>query len=125
MKTFTISSPKTIHLLKEYIKTFIATEVVFPGVPPRQWGVAFSPSELNAIYAGLKFVIRKTHPLQDKAMIAAFDQIDESKALDLHWFLYDYWHEVVTILGFYPNLGNNYLSITNEKNDYTRIHRNP
>ncbi|GAB4020109.1 hypothetical protein EXU85_24605 [Spirosoma sp. KCTC 42546] len=125
MKTFTISSPKNIHLLKEYIKTFIATEVVFPGVLPRQWGVAFSPSELNAMYAGLKFVIRKAHPLQDKAMIAAFEQIQEAKALDLHWFLYDYWHEVVAILGFYPNLGTNYLFIMKERNEYMRTHRNP
>jgi hypothetical protein len=117
-----MSSPKNVHLLKEYIKTFIATEVVFPGIPPRKWGVEFSHSELNAIYSGLQFVIRKAHPLQDKAMIAAFEQIDESMLLDLHWFLYDYWREVVFILGLYPTLGDNCLTSYSVKQPYQGWH---
>lgn len=96
-----MSSPKNIHLLKEYIKTFIATEVVFPGIPPRQWGVTFSHSELAAIYNGLNVVIRKVHPLQERAMIAAFEQIDALKPMDLHWFLSDYWREIVAILSIH------------------------
>ncbi|MVM34119.1 hypothetical protein GO755_29065 [Spirosoma sp. HMF4905] len=113
-----MSSPKNVQLLKEYIKTFIATEVVFPGIPPRQWGVAFSPSELNEVYTGLKFVIRKAHPLQDSAMIAAFEQIEASKSLDLHWFLYDYWREVVVIFEFYPNLGEHYPTSYHPRQPY-------
>ncbi|QDK79584.1 hypothetical protein EXU85_13615 [Spirosoma sp. KCTC 42546] len=112
-----MASPINIHLLKEYIKTFIATEVVFPGIPPRQWGAEFSRLELNAIYSGLRFVIKKAHPLQDRAMLAAFEQIDESESLNLHWFLYDYWREVVTILGLYPNLADSYLTSTQERTD--------
>ncbi|GAB4023878.1 hypothetical protein EXU85_13505 [Spirosoma sp. KCTC 42546] len=113
-----MASPINIHLLKEYIKTFIATEVVFPGIPPRQWGAEFSRSELNAIYVGLKFVIKKAHPLQDRAMIAAFEQIDESESLNLHWFLYDYWREVVIILGLYPNLGDSHPSSYSPRQPY-------
>ncbi|MVM29713.1 hypothetical protein GO755_06695 [Spirosoma sp. HMF4905] len=113
MKTTTMSSPKNIHLLKEYIKTLIATEVVFPGIPPRQWGSEFSQSELNAIYFGLKFVIRKAHPLQDMVMIMAFEQIEESEPLELHWFLSDHWRELSTILRLYPNLVDSYLASMN------------
>lgn len=113
-----MTSPININLLKEYIKTFIATEVVFPGVAPRQWGAEFSASELKAIYTGLKFVIRKAHPLQDRAMIAAFEQIDASESTNLHWFLYDYWREVVVILRLFPNLADNYPTSYSPKQPY-------
>ncbi|MVM28469.1 hypothetical protein GO755_00390 [Spirosoma sp. HMF4905] len=102
--------PKNIYLLQEYIKTFIATQVVFPGILPRQWGSQFSQLELNAIHAGLKFVVKKAHPLQDRSMILAFEQIQESESLSLHWFLCDYWRELVIILKLYPNLGDGYLA---------------
>ncbi|QMW04532.1 hypothetical protein [Spirosoma foliorum] len=117
-----MSSPKNVHLVKEYIKTFIATDVVFPGTPPRKWGVEFSRSELNAIYSGLKFVIRKAHPLQDRAMISAFEEIHESVPMDLHWFLYDYWREVVFILDLYPDLGDSYPTTYSTKLPYQGWH---
>ncbi|RAI74126.1 hypothetical protein HMF3257_06800 [Spirosoma telluris] len=74
--------------------------------------------ELNAIYTGLNIVIRKAHPLQDRAMIADFEQIEEFKSLDLHWFLYDYWREVVFILKIYPSLGDNYQTTYSPKQPY-------
>ncbi|MVM38883.1 hypothetical protein GO730_17280 [Spirosoma sp. HMF3257] len=34
-------------------------------------------------------------------MIAAFEQIDALKPVDLHWFLSDYWREIVAILSIH------------------------
>ena len=115
-----MTSPINIHLLKEYIKTFIATEVVFPGIPPRQWGTEFTRLELDAIYSGLRSVIKKAHPLQDRAMISAFEQTEESASTNLHWFLCDYWREVVVILRLYPNLADSLPANMNERTDYMR-----
>ncbi|MVM28856.1 hypothetical protein GO755_02340 [Spirosoma sp. HMF4905] len=108
-----MSAPKNIYLLKEYIKTLIATEIVFPGILPRQWGTAFSQSELNAIYFGLKFVVKKAHPLRDINMISAFEWVEESEPLGLHWFLSDYWRELVSILRLYPDWADSYLTSMN------------
>jgi len=113
-----MASPINIHLLKEYIKTSIATEVVFPFILPRQWGAEFSRSELNAIYVGLKCVIKKAHPLQDMDMIAAFEEVDASTSSNLHWFLYGYWRNVVAILQMYPNLSDTYPSSYSPKQPY-------
>ncbi|GAB4020154.1 hypothetical protein GCM10028808_60350 [Spirosoma migulaei] len=104
---------KNIHLLQEYIKTFFATQVVFPGILPRQWGTPFSQSELSAIHFGLKFILDKAHPLQDRSMILAYDQIQETESLDLHWFLSDYWRELSILLKLYPSLGESYLANNN------------
>lgn len=111
-------SSKNVYLLKEYIKTFMATDVVFPGIPPRKWGVDFNRFELNAIYMGLKCVIGKAHPLQDRVMILAFERMDESEWLDLRWFLSDYWREVVFILSLFPNLGASYRTTYRAKQPY-------
>ncbi|MVM36213.1 hypothetical protein GO755_39755 [Spirosoma sp. HMF4905] len=103
---------KNIYLLKEYIKTLIATEVIFPGVLPRSLGHEFSPSEHEAIYFALKFVIRKAHPHQDSDMINAFGQIDDPTT-EIHWFLSDYWRDLVALLVQYPDLADDYLSNLN------------
>ncbi|MVM40389.1 hypothetical protein GO730_26580 [Spirosoma sp. HMF3257] len=113
MQTIAMVSSKNIYLLKEYIKTFLATEIVFPGILPRQWGTDFTCSELDAIYFALKFVIRKAHPLQDRSMILAFEEMEEFDDLNLHWFLSDHWRELVIILNLYPNLGDTYLASLN------------
>ncbi|GAB4023656.1 hypothetical protein GCM10028808_74540 [Spirosoma migulaei] len=113
MKAIAMSPHKNIYLLKEYIKTFLATEIVFPGILPRQWGTDFTRSELDGIYFALKFVIHKAHPLQDRPMILAFEQMDELDNLNLHWFLSDYWRELVVILRLYPNFGDSYLASLN------------
>ena len=108
MKTYALSSPETIYLLKEYIKTFIATEVVFPHVLPRHWGQPFSPLELEAVYAGVKFIVSKAHPLQDGDLIETFSLIDRQDSLQLNWFLAEYWREVEAILQLYPTLTDGY-----------------
>ncbi|WP_460954315.1 hypothetical protein [Spirosoma litoris] len=102
-----------IYLLKEYIKTFIATDFVFPGILPRQWGHEFTSSELKGIYFGLNFVLLKAHPLQDIDMIDAFNYVEESNLATLHWFLCDYWETIVVLLKFYPDLGEEYLTNLN------------
>ncbi|MVM32488.1 hypothetical protein GO755_20770 [Spirosoma sp. HMF4905] len=99
-------------MLKEFIKTLVATEVVFPGVLPRGLGHEFSSSEIDAIYFGLKFIIPKAHPFQNRDMIDAFEQIDDP-TMEIHWFLSDYWQTIVAILTSYPDLADDYLSHMN------------
>ncbi|MVM30153.1 hypothetical protein GO755_08915 [Spirosoma sp. HMF4905] len=91
-----------INLLKEYIKTLIATEVVFPGIVPRQWGNEFTRLELQVIHSTLKFVLRTANNTQNpKALIDAVRQV-EKPDLNLHWFLCDHWEAIVSILIKYP-----------------------
>lgn len=113
MYTTVMTHLKNIQLLKEYIKTLIATEVVFPGILPRRWGNEFSRSELTAIYIGIKLILNMAHPLRDIDMLDAFSQIDESEPIGMHWFLCEYWEDLVPLLGLYPNSETNYLSSLN------------
>ncbi|GAB4023419.1 hypothetical protein GCM10028808_73820 [Spirosoma migulaei] len=103
---------KNIYLLKEYIKTLVTTEVVFPGVVPRSLEHEFSHFELEAIYFGLTFVIKKAPPNLDDEMIAAFEQIDDPQ-MNIHWFLIDYWQKIVPLLAEYPDPAEEYLSGVN------------
>ena len=97
-------------LLKEYIKTLIATEVVFPGLLPRQWGKEFSKAELQAIYLGLKFVINTANPQIRKALILEFMSVDEST---LHWFLCNFWRDIVDMMKEEPILSDHYKFVSN------------
>jgi hypothetical protein len=92
-----------IDLLKEYIKTLIADEVVFPGTLPRKWGKEFSKAELEDINLGLKMILKVADPGLDKALLREFKRVDESGAY-IHWFLYNNWRKVVQLMGEYPYL---------------------
>lgn len=92
-----------IDLLKEYIKTLIASEVVFPGTLPRKWGKEFTKAELEDINLGLKMILRMADPTVDKALLREFKRVDESGAY-IHWFLYNNWRKVVQLMGDYPYL---------------------
>lgn len=113
MYTTVMTYQQTIQLLKEYIKTLIATEVVFPGILPRRWGNEFSQAELMAIYLGLKLILNKAHPLRDIAMIDDFGQIEESGPIAMHWFLCEYWEDLVPLLELYPDSGTDYFPSLN------------
>lgn len=92
-----------IELLKEYIKTLVVTNVVFPDVLPRQWDNDFSRTEIQAIYLTLKFVLLTGAGNQTKeSLVKALKQVEEPN-LNLHWFLYEYWEIIVPILTRYPN----------------------
>ncbi|WP_460916055.1 hypothetical protein, partial [Spirosoma areae] len=84
-------------LLKEYIKTLHATEVVFPRILPRQWGNEFRQTELQAIYFGLKFVLKGANRKTQKGLIEEFTKVEEPD-IQLHWFLRDHWKEVVALM---------------------------
>ncbi|GAB4009776.1 hypothetical protein GCM10028808_19230 [Spirosoma migulaei] len=88
-------------LLKEYIKTLIATDVVFPGILPRQWGNDFNRVELQVIHFTLKFILKTADPKTKKVLIEAFKKVEEHD-LSLHWFLCDFWEAIVPILIKYP-----------------------
>ncbi|MVM32199.1 hypothetical protein GO755_19280 [Spirosoma sp. HMF4905] len=92
-----------IDLLKEYIKTLIASEVVFPGTLPRQWGKEFTKAELEDVNIGLKMILRIADPITDKALIREFKRVDESGAY-IHWFLYNNWRKIVQLMADYPYL---------------------
>lgn len=92
-----------IDLLKEYIKTLIASEVVFPGTLPRQWGKEFTKAELEDINLGLKIILRMADPSLDKTLLQEFKRVDESGTYT-HWFLYNNWRKVVQLMGEYPYL---------------------
>lgn len=88
-------------LLKEYIKTLIATDVVFPGIMPRQWGNEFNRMELQAIRFTLKFVLKTADPKTRNVLAEAFKKVEEHD-VSLHWFLCDFWEVIVPILLKYP-----------------------
>ena len=91
-----------VDLLKEYIKTLIAAEVIFPGILPRQWGNEFSRTELQAIHFTLKFVLKTADDPQTRESLAkAYKQVEEPD-LNLHWFLCDFWEDIVPLLIKYP-----------------------
>ena len=113
MYTTVMNHQKNIQLLKEYIKTLLATDVIFPGIMPRRWGNEFARSELNAIYLGLSYILNKAHPLRDIDMLAAFAQIDASEPIAMHWFLCEHWEDLVPILALYPDSATNYLASLN------------
>ncbi|WP_332368727.1 hypothetical protein [Spirosoma telluris] len=43
-------------------------------------------------------------------MIDHFNQVEEANLATLHWFLSDHWEQIVTLLTFYPDLDESYLS---------------
>ncbi|GAB2579507.1 hypothetical protein [Spirosoma areae] len=97
-------NPTTTDLLKEYIKTLLATEVVFPGILPRQWGHEFSQTELEAVYFGLKFVLERANRKTPKVLLEEFNKIEEAN-IQLHWFLQDHWEEIVKLMAKKSTLG--------------------
>ncbi|MVM28522.1 hypothetical protein GO755_00660 [Spirosoma sp. HMF4905] len=88
------------NLLKEYIKTLVATEVDFPGILPRQWGNEFSRSELVAIHFTLKFVLETDKLKTGAVLLREFKNVNYT-AMNLHWFLCDFWPEIVPLLTVY------------------------
>lgn len=98
-----MDNPINVDLLKEYIKTLIASEVVFPGTLPRQWGKEFSKAELKDINLGLKMILRMADPGTDKDLIREFRRVDESGTY-IHWFLCNNWRKIVQLMAEYPYL---------------------
>lgn len=92
-----------VDLLKEYIKTLIASEVVFPGTLPRQWGKEFSKDELEDINLGLKLILRMADPSIDKDLLREFKRVDASGTY-IHWFLCNHWRKIVQLMAEYPYL---------------------
>lgn len=90
-------------LLKEYIKTLIASEVVFPGILPRQWGREFSRMELHTIYFTLAFVVRTADPVRHELLLTEFMRIGESDH-NVHWFLCEFWRDLTPLLSQYPSM---------------------
>ncbi|WP_179950490.1 hypothetical protein [Spirosoma aerolatum] len=86
-----------VSLLKEYIKTLVATEVEFPGVLPRGWGNEFTRTELSAIYFTLKFVLKSAEPKTRLILMDAFKNVNHP-GMNMHWFLCDFWSEIVPLL---------------------------
>ncbi|MVM32457.1 hypothetical protein GO755_20600 [Spirosoma sp. HMF4905] len=97
-----MTTPSNAYLLKEYIKTLLATEVVFPGILPRRWGNEFTRAELQAIYFGLAFVIKTADPITQRTLIDDFCRV-QGPNLKLHWFLGAYWRDIVQLLKDYPD----------------------
>ncbi|QMW04560.1 hypothetical protein [Spirosoma foliorum] len=88
-----MNSQTNTGLLKEYIKTLIATEVEFPGVLPRGWGNEFSRSELDSIHYTLSFVLTTASPQTASSLLFAFRGTNNT-----HWILCNYWPEIVPLL---------------------------
>jgi hypothetical protein len=89
------SAPLT--LLKEYIKSVVATQRIFPDIVPRPLGKNYTRSELNTIYHALKIVLETPHPAISTQLWADFKQIG-SPMRYLHWFLCRHWEALVEIL---------------------------
>ncbi|GAB4038836.1 hypothetical protein [Spirosoma gilvum] len=89
-----------VDLLKEYIKTLIATEIVFPGVLPRKWGTTFSSDELEAIYLCLNTIIQMADPITYAGLIEEFAQVNDKSYL--HGFLCSYWRSIVRLVNDLP-----------------------
>lgn len=85
------------YLLKEYIKTLIAEEVLLPSIQPRGWSHEFSRFELQAIYANLRFVIATANPRPRQLLLEEFSQI-EDPTVNMHWFLNHFWNEIEEML---------------------------
>lgn len=86
-----------VKLLKEYIKTLVATDVEFPGILPRSWGNEFSRTELTAIYFTLKFVIKSANPKTQVPLLMAFKNVHHP-GMNMHWFLCDFSAEIIPLL---------------------------
>ncbi|GAB4025106.1 hypothetical protein [Spirosoma gilvum] len=92
-----MNTKTNVSLLKEYIKTLVATEVEFPGVKARSWGNEFSRTELSAIYFTLKFVLKTADPKTKAILLDAFRTVNHP-GMNMHWFLCDFWPEIVPLL---------------------------
>ncbi|GAB4038871.1 hypothetical protein [Spirosoma gilvum] len=101
-----------LYLLKQYIKTLVAAELDFPDVLPRHFGDEFSRSELQAIYFSLSFIIKQAHPKTNKLLITEFNELDES-VLYLHWFLCDFWRELVPLIHTHTSQVERYSLVLN------------
>ena len=93
----TMKTKTNVSLLKEYIKTLVATEVEFPGVMPREWGNEFTRNELSALYFTLKFVLKSAEPKTRLILMDAFKNVHHP-GMNMHWFLCDFWPEIAPLL---------------------------
>lgn len=90
-----VSYPLT--LLKEYIKSLVATQRIFPNIMPRPFGKDYTRSELNTIHQALKTALETPHPAINKQLVLDFKKIGTPKRY-LHWFLGRHWEALVDIL---------------------------
>ena len=95
-----MNTQTNVRLLKEYIKTLVATEVDFPGVLPRSWGNEFSRKELTAIYFTLKFVLQSANVKTQAPLMKAFRSVHDP-GMNMHWFLCDFSTEIIPLLTKY------------------------
>ncbi|WP_020601897.1 hypothetical protein [Spirosoma spitsbergense] len=86
-----------LTLLKEYIKSLVATQRIFPNIIPRPFGKDYTRSELNTIYQALKTALERPHPAINKQLVLDFKKIGTPKRY-LHWFLGRHWEALVDIL---------------------------
>ncbi|WP_080056325.1 hypothetical protein [Spirosoma aerolatum] len=86
-----------LELLKQYIKTLVANNNMFPDVFPRPYGHEFSRAELQAIYYSLFLIMNRANSETNRLMIARFQTLDEPY-IHLHWFLFDFWQELVPLI---------------------------
>ena len=94
-------------LLKEYIKTMVASRPIFPGILPRKWEKGFSDAELHEIYQSLKSVIKLANPYTQESLIREFESFDYSPQY-LRWYLDRFWREVVDLMTAEPTLADRY-----------------
>ncbi|WP_020595794.1 hypothetical protein [Spirosoma panaciterrae] len=87
----------SFELLKQYIKTLVAIDNVFPDVFPRQYGHEFSRAELQAIYYSLFLLMHRANSETNQLMLARFHALNEPY-INLHWFLFDFWQELVPLI---------------------------
>ncbi|MBN8824392.1 hypothetical protein [Spirosoma sp.] len=86
-----------VALLKQYIKTLVANDSIFPDVIPRQYGHEFSRAELQAIYYSLFLIMDRAKSESNQLLMARFKTLDEPY-INLHWFLFDFWQELVPLI---------------------------
>ena len=96
-----MATQTNVDLLKEYIKTLFASDVIFPGILPRKWGQEFSKPELTAIYLVLKFLLKTANPETHRLLINEFRRI-EDPSTHLHWFLGNFWQQIIDLLNMHP-----------------------
>ncbi|GAB4019209.1 hypothetical protein GCM10028808_56180 [Spirosoma migulaei] len=88
------SQPK-VDLLKEYIKTHIATQIVFPGVVPRRWGQNYTSMEIACLYQHLAYVVETANLATNQRLVEEFARLDPNH---IHWFLGEFWRELVPLI---------------------------
>lgn len=94
---YNMATQPNIELLKQYIKTLIAPDAIFPGIAPRQFENEFSRTELEAIYFCLTFVVKQANPVNHQALISGFKRVHKPN-LAMHWFLRAFWRQLVSII---------------------------